>query len=251
MYQVIVHFSYQNFQQDPVTLISQVLNQWLYNGQVIGREMPITFHQTEFQARVCTPEQESLLPVNNSEEVNEALLQAVENSVNFTGFEIVGRDYQGEETSHNKQPKFQMLYTTHLDTCSPLYDGDQFAPIPLYRLKDQALSEALLEWQQNWQACDLLQMKGSVLEENALKQIADNRSELALLGLDLCKQVEEKTQIPTFYYLYRLGTDKEEEHNRKCPFCNGEWKLATPLHDIFHFKCDHCRLISNLSWEFL
>lgn len=183
--------------------------------------------------------------------MNEALLQAVENGVNFTGFEIVGRDYQGEETSHNKQPKFQILYTTHLDTCSPLYDGEQFAPIPLYRLKDQALSEVLLEWQQNWQACDLLQMKGSVLEESALMQISDNRSELAISGLDLCKQVEEKTQIPTFYYLYRLGTDELEEHNRKCPSCNGEWKLASPLHDIFHFKCDHCRLISNLSWELL
>lgn len=251
MYQVIVHFSYQNFEQDPVTLIGQILNQWLYNGQVIGREMPITFHQNGFQASVCTPEQESLLPDNNSEEVNEALLQAVENGVNFTGFEIVGRDYQGEETSRNKQLKFQILYTTHLDTCSPLYDGEQFAPIPLYRLKDQALSEVLLEWQQNWQACDLLQMKGSVLEESALMQISDNQSELATLGLDLCKQVEEKTQIPTFYYLYRLGLDEMEEHNRKCPSCNREWKLRSPLHGIFHFKCDHCRLISNLSWELL
>lgn len=49
MYQVIVHFSYQNFEQDPVTLIGQILNQWLYNGQVIGREMPITFHQMDFK----------------------------------------------------------------------------------------------------------------------------------------------------------------------------------------------------------
>lgn len=251
MYQIIAHFSYQHVEQDPVTVISQVLNQWLYNGQVIGREMPITFHQNEFRVRVCTPEQDSLLARNNSDEVNQALLQAVEYGINFTGFEIMGRDYQGEETSNNKQPKFQILYTTYLDTCSPLYDGEQFAPIPLYRLKDQELSEALLNWQQNWQACDLLQMKGVILEENALRQISDNKSELAIEGLALCKQLEEKTQIPTFYYLYRLGADEVEERDRKCPACNRDWRLSSPLHDIFYFKCERCRLISNLSWELL
>lgn len=256
MYQVIVHFSYRDFEQDPVTLISQVLNQWLYNGQVIGREMPITFHQieanqTEFQARVCTPEQESLLPKNNSDEVNEALAQAAEFGVNFAGFEIDGRDYQAEETSDNPNSTFQILYTTHLDTCSPLYDGESFAPIPLYRLKNQLLSEELLNWQQNWQACDQLQMQGSVLESEALSQICDEKSDLAQMGIALCRQVEEQTAIPTFYYLYRLGSNKTEEHNRKCPSCNNDWKLAVPLHDIFHFKCDKCRLISNLSWELL
>lgn len=250
MYLAIVHFSYHNFEQDPVTAISQVLNQWLYNGQVIGREMPITFHQNEFQARVCVPTQESLLPQYNSDEVNEALQQAVEIGVNFASFELVGRDYQGEESSHNRSPAFQILYTTHLDTCSPLYDGEQFAPIPLYSLQDQSLSEAILEWQQNWQACDLLQMNGNVLECHALAQISNETSVLATIGRDLCQQIEQRTHIPTFYYLYRLGRD-EGEYQRKCPCCGGEWKLTEPLHDIFHFRCDPCRLISNLSWELL
>ncbi|MDD0824914.1 Zn-ribbon-containing protein [Mannheimia sp. AT1] len=251
MYQVIAHFSYQNFEQDPVTLISQVLNQWLYNGQVIGREMPITFHQTEFQVRVCTSEQESLLACYNSEEVNEALQQAAEAGVQFKAFEIVGQDYQAEETSKILQPVFQILYTTHLDTCSPLFDGESFAPIPLYRLKNQSLSESLLNWQQNWQACDQLQMKGQILEFEALNQISNENSPLSKMGLELCKQIEKKTKIPTFYYLYRLGSDFNEEYNRKCPSCNGDWKLPVPLHNIFHFKCERCRLISNLSWELL
>ncbi|QIM66606.1 hypothetical protein A4G16_04085 [Mannheimia granulomatis] len=251
MYQAIVHFSFKNFEQDPITLISQILNQWLYNGQVIGREMPITFHQHSFQVRVCIPEQESLMPIYNSKEVNEALKQAEGVGIEFEGFEIVGRDYQADETSDNLNPAFQILYTTHLDTCSPLYDGAKFAPIPLYRLEDQVLSEALLNWQQTWQACDQLQMNGGVLESQALKQICDEKSELTQVGLNLCKQIEEKTAIPTFYYLYRLGSDEYEEHHRKCPSCKGDWKLAQPLHDIFHFKCDRCKLISNLSWEIL
>lgn len=250
MYQAIAHFSYRNFEQDPVTAISQILNQWLYNGQVIGREMPITFHQNEFQARVCVPEQESLLPQYNSDEVKEALSQAGEIGVNFAGFELVGRDYQGEETANNRSPQFQILYTTYLDTCSPLYDGEQFAPIPLYYLKDQQLSEHILKWQQNWQSCDLLQMNGDVLESHALTQISEEKSELAGIGRELCREIEQNTNIPTFYYLYRLGSN-ESEYQRKCPSCGGEWKLAEPLHDIFHFKCEPCRLISNLSWELI
>lgn len=251
MYQGIVHFSYQNFDRDPVTIINQILNQWLYNGQVIGREMPITFHHTEFQVRVCTPEQDSLLACYNSKEVDESLMQATEAGVQFEAFEIVGQDYQADETSKNLLPTFQILYTTHLDTCSPLYDGESFAPIPLYRLKDQVLSEALLSWQQNWQACDQLQMKGEILEFEALNQISNESSALSKIGLALCRQIEEKTKIPTFYYLYRLGADLNKEHNRKCPSCNGNWKLSMALHNIFHFKCEQCRLISNFSWELL
>lgn len=81
-------------------------------------------------------------------------------------------------------------------------------------------------------------------------QISDETSVLATIGRDLCQQIEQRTHIPTFYYLYRLGRD-EGEYQRKCPCCGGEWKLTEPLHDIFHFRCDPCRLISNLSWELL
>lgn len=249
MYQIIAHFNYQNFEQDPVTLINQVVNQWLYNGQVIGREMAVTYHQNAFQVRLSVPEQTSLLPENNSIEVNEALAQAAEYGVIFEYFELIGRDYQAEETSDNSAPHFQLLYTTHLDTCSPLYDGDHFRPIPLYRLKNQALSEQLLHWQEDWQACDKLQMNGTTLEQHALVQISEAESELAQQGRALCHQLEQQSGIPTYYYLYRLGQDLAAEQQRTCPICHGNWRLAEPLHDIFHFQCEKCRLISNWSWE--
>ncbi|MDH2998480.1 hypothetical protein A1D22_10755 [Pasteurellaceae bacterium LFhippo2] len=253
MYQAIAHFSYQNFEQDPVTLISQVLNQWRFNGQVIGREMGVTHHQldthSEFQVRVATPEQESLLPKFNNEWVNEALLQAQEAGVEFEYFELVGRDYNAEETSANPA-EFHILYTTHLDSCSPLYSGTDFCPVPLYRLGDNPeLTEQLIKWQEDWQACDQLQMNGGTLEQQSLVQISDIESELTQKGRELCKTVEDLTQIPTYYYLYRLGKDEEVEHNRKCPSCQQEWKLGEMLFGIFQFKCDHCRLVSNLSWE--
>lgn len=252
MYQAIAYFSYTHFEQDPVTLISQVLNQWRLNGQVIGREMAVTHHQTEdsvmFQVNVAVPEQDSLLPKWNNQWVNEALLQAEEAGICFEYFELVGRDYNAEQTSVKSAP-FYILYTTHLDTCSPIYNGEDFNPVPLYKVsKNPELTEKIIHWQENWQACDQLQMNGTVLEQFALSQISDLESEMSEQGREIATQLERESQIPTYYYLYRLGKDSELEHNRKCPRCNGEWELAIPI-GICQFKCDRCRLVSNLSWE--
>ncbi|QLB21426.1 hypothetical protein A6B43_07790 [Vespertiliibacter pulmonis] len=252
MYQAIAYFSYQNFEQDPVTLIDQIVNQWRINGQVIGREIGVTHHQTQthssFQVRVAIPEQDSLLPNWNSENVSEALVQAEEANVYFEYFEVVGRDYNAEQTSE-MPATFYILYTTHLDTCSPIYNGVTFCPVPLYRaVQHSGLNEKIIQWQEDWQACDQLQMNGNILEQQALSQISEVESELSQQGRKIAQAIEIESQIPTYYYLYRLGKDSEIEHNRKCPSCNQGWKLAEPF-AIFQFKCDQCRLVSNLSWE--
>ncbi|MCK3657035.1 hypothetical protein A4G19_15340 [Pasteurellaceae bacterium Macca] len=255
MYQAVVHFSYQHFEQDPVSLISQILEQWRYNGQVIGREMGITHHQRDtrstFQARVALPEQESLQPKWHSDEVNEAIEQAKEAGVVLEYVELIGRDYNAEETSTETAPFF-VLYTTHLESCSPLYNGVDFRPVPLYRLKqDMPLNEALIKWQENWQACDQLQMNGTTLEVECVAEISNPDTPLSQQGRALAKQVERLNHTPTFYYLYRLGADEQAEAQRRCPSCGGEWKLPEPRHGIFHFQCQPCRLISNWSWELL
>lgn len=256
MYQAIAHFSYQNFEQDPINLINQVIEQWRFNGQILGREFGVTHHklgeQFEFQARLSLPEQDSLLGEHNNEFVDQALDEAKAAGVVLEFFEIVGRDYNENDTAPKEQPSFQLLYTTYVDSSSPLYDGDTLQPIPLYRLDKQSdVSEYLVKWQECWQACDQLQMSGGALEQEALAQISDVDSNLSQQGRALCAEVERVSKVPTFYYLYRLGSDETLEHNRKCPSCGGDWKLDKPLHEIFHFKCDKCRLISNLSWELL
>lgn len=254
MYKAIAHFSYQNFEQDPVNLINQMIEQWRYNGQIIGREIGVTYHQlgetAEFQAHLNLPEQESLLPKNNNDWVNQALENAQQAGIFFEFFEIIGRDYNENDTSQNAKPAFQLLYTTHLENASPLYNGEDFCAIPLYKLGDHPeLTEALIKWQENWQACDQLQMNGSVLEAEALAEISNADSPLSQHGRTLAAEVEKISATPTFYYLYRLGKDPAVERHRPCPVCGGTWKLPQPLHGIFHFKCDRCRLISNLSWE--
>lgn len=254
MYKAIAHFSYLNFEQDPVNLINQILEQWRYNGQILGRELGVTHHQqserAEFQAHLSLPEQTSLLPENNNDWVKQALDYAEQAGVLFEFFEIIGRDYNENDTSTASRPTFQLLYTTHLESATPLYNGDNFSSIPLYKLGDQPeLTEAIIKWQENWQACDQLQMNGGALEAEALAQISECDSWLSQQGRVLAAEVEQCSGIPTFYYLYRLGRDVIQEQQRKCPCCQGNWRLAEPLHHIFHFKCETCRLISNWSWE--
>ena len=76
MYLVEVFFSYDLTQakqptslptnQDAVGLINQIIEQWRYNGQIIGREFPIFYDEIDktrgFHLRVICPEQQSLLP---------------------------------------------------------------------------------------------------------------------------------------------------------------------------------------------
>ena len=257
MYQAIANFSYQHFEQDPVTLISRIIEQWRNNGQIIGREFGVTLHKDHFQARLSLPEQESLLPKWNSEWVDLVQQEAEEYGVCFESFEIIGQDYQADETASVANQNMLILYTTHLDSCSPIKTFDEktqsLKPVPLYRILKESpeLSEALVKWQEDWQACDQLQMNGHVLEAQALAEISHVDSVLTQTGRRLAKAIEEVNQTPVYYYLYRLGKDTKVEHERKCPSCGSTWKLVEPIAEILHFKCDSCRLVSNLSWEIL
>ena len=98
---------------------------------------------------------------------------------------------------------------------------------------------------------DELQMNGSAVSSAALKELGEISSKFFHRGTNLCKRIQYITKVPTYYYLYRVaGKSLQEEQNRPCPSCGGEWKLKAPLFEIFDFKCDQCQLVSNLSWDF-
>ncbi|PRL40465.1 hypothetical protein BVZ65_01027 [Haemophilus influenzae] len=83
--------------------------------------------------------------------MNRALQEAEKCGVIFDGFQLVGDDFNSDQTAENTSPAWQVLYTTHLQSCSPIHSGENFAPIPLYKqLKNQPhLSQDLIKWQEN------------------------------------------------------------------------------------------------------
>ncbi|MBL1378314.1 Zn-ribbon-containing protein [Zobellella iuensis] len=233
--------------------IRQLLDALRYNGQILGREFPTSIHQGWLSSRVVCPEEDSLHPRHYSRQVEQAISRLHQVGLTTPRVQVKGQDLNSDTTDHCGARSWQLLYTSYLHTCSPLRCGEHFAPIPLYRIAPVANGDfkQVLKWQEDWEACDQLQMNGSILEHAAVGEIGEPDSRLARRGRDLAKRIEYLTQVPTFYYLYRVGGDSlAAEQERPCPGCGGDWKLAEPVHDIFDFVCDPCRLVSNLSWDF-
>lgn len=224
-----------------------------YNGQVIGRELPVVMKGTNFVARVVCPEEDSLHPDNHSPQVKLAFKQLSEFGLLQPKVKIVGQDMNSDPSDESEKVSWQILYTSHLHTCSPIRHGETFQPIPLYRLPAVANGDQkqFIKWQEDWSACDQLQMNGSVVEHPSLHEISSSKSHLFKRGWDLCRRMAVVSGIPTYLYIYRVaGESKEKEQARKCPVCDGDWALEEPIHEVFDFKCDKCRLVSNLSWDF-
>lgn len=237
--------------------IVNYLDMLRYQGQILGREFPTSMQDGCFVSRVVCPERDSLHPDNQSEQVALA-----EQGLHQAGLlapkpQLLGMDLLSDSTDpcgeQGERPSWMLLYTSFVHTCSPLRCGDHFAPIPLYRLPAIANGDhkQIIKWQEDWEACDQLQMNGSIAEHAVLHEIGEVGSRLQRRGSDLARRLEGLCGIPTYYYLYRVGgLSKAAELARPCPGCGNDWALAAPLHEIFDFKCDPCRLISNLSWDF-
>lgn len=250
---------FECFDNTTVSAVDKAINGLMealrYNGQILGREFPIAMGEGVFSVRVVCPEENSLHPDNHSDYVNYTIGLLSEASLLAPKVRILGRDINSEQAAEEKSPEWQVLYTTYVHTCSPLRSGETLLPIPLYRNPPTLNGDhkSVIKWQTEWQACDELQMAGGCKAEHAaLKEITTVDSDLFRRGWDLRGRIEYITKIPTYYYQYRVGgVSLQSEKERKCPKCGGEWLLDEPLHDIFYFKCDNCRIVSNISWDHL
>ncbi|GGB38847.1 Zn-ribbon-containing protein [Oceanisphaera marina] len=250
-----LHFDcYQDAQMAEVEpAIRQFIDALRYNGQIIGREFPTSIHQGWLNCRVVCPEQDSLHPRYYNRQVELAITRLHQAGLTSPKTTVKGQDLNSDTTDDCPSRPWQLLYTTYLHSCSPLRCGEHFSPIPLYKIPPVANGDCkqVLKWQEDWEACDQLQMNGSILEHGAVVEISTHDSRLSRRGRDLGKRIEYLTHIPTFYYLYRVGGESlDAELNRPCPGCGEPWRLPEPIHEIFDFMCEPCRLVSNLSWDF-
>ncbi len=234
--------------------INHLLEAWRANGQVLGREFAVSFHEGEFRARLMLPAPDSLANRHNSPWAKAALKALTDAKLLPPREKLQGQDINANE-SFEGESSWQLLYTSSVHMCSPVRSGDNLLPIPLYRLPASFNGDhkQLIRWQTEWQACDELQMaSGTKAEFAALEEISTTESDLFRRGWDLRGRLEYLTKIPTYYYLYRVGgTSLASERERPCPRCGShEWRLDEPLLDMFHFRCEPCRIVSNLSWDY-
>ncbi|MGF1739556.1 Zn-ribbon-containing protein [Vibrio profundum] len=252
----VVEIQFECFDNTTISAVDKAINGLMdalrYNGQVLGREFPIVMGEGIFTLRLVCPEQDSLHPQHHSDFVKVCIERLADAKLLAPKVRLIGRDINSEEAAED-DPSWQVLYTTYVHTCSPLRSGDSLLPIPLYRNPATLNGDhkAVIKWQTEWQACDEIQMAGGCRAEHAvLHEICDTDSVLYKRGMGLRGRIEHITKVPTYYYLYRVGgTSLQDEQARLCPSCSGEWLQPEPVLDIFHFKCDKCRLVSNMSWD--
>ena len=223
------------------------------SGQVIGREIPVNQEGAIFTAHVMCPEEDALSPLYDSPIVQFAKKQLNESGILQPKVQLIGRDLLSDQSDRCQTFSGFILFTNYISTCSPIRCYDHFEPVPLYKLPAIANGDQkqIIKWQEDYVACDQLQMNGALnIQHAAIHELSSIQSDLFRRGTDLCKRLQYLTKVPVYYYLYRIGGEsKKGEEERCCPKCQGEWKQPEPLHGIFDFICETCRIVSNLSWD--
>ncbi len=218
------------------------------NGQIIGSEYPMIEQDNKIIAFVNIAEENSLEEKYHNKYVKEEFDKLGDR----LAIHILGKKPNSFDTCQckdNQQRQFLLLYSTFL---SPISCGTCELPVPLYKLPkiDDCFDDYfdILSWQRNYNAYDRLQIS-CITEDFCLQQLGDINSEISTIGLEICQNMAKSCGIPVYYYLYKYyGESLASEQHRKCPSCNGDWKLETPYRN-FDFKCDNCYLLSNIAFD--
>ena len=122
--------------------------------------------------------------------------------------------------------------------------------MPLYRLPHVRDHEHLdlLNWADDYRACDTLQMHCTVGERFGEGQLYRHDGALGRLGRGLAARLAAAIGRPVYYFLHKArGRSRDAELARACPSCEGEWRVDRRLHGLFDFRCDRCRLLSAVA----
>lgn len=232
--------------------IRRYLEALIFNGQVLGREFPTAWQQDSFLSRVVLPAEQALHTAHHSGRARAALKLLATAGLAYPQLTVQGMDLMSQHTDPCQQPASLIVYSRFQDSCSAVRCAEHFAPVPLYQLHTAAADhEALIRWQLQYQALDEIQMQHTrVLKKTAERSLQQLHSELNRQGRQLARQLEQANKLPVYYALYSGSSDHcAGEANKTCPSCGQAWRLSEPLLEIFDFKCERCRLLSNIAWE--
>ncbi len=222
------------------------------NGQVLSKQEQIGERRDTYQIFVTVPEIKSLNQSHDHKWVHEARLALKKAGLRQPVVRIVGSWPEARELCQCTKSEWLILMTHFLARESSLKCGGCFDQIPLYRIPLTSNDDYhdIIRWQGDYQSCDSLQMGCATGERFGTREMSLYDSSLSKRGRAICQQIESATATPAYYYLDREnGKKSETEKLRRCPSCNNEWLLSDPLHRIFDFRCDPCRLLSNIGWN--
>lgn len=228
----------------------RLLGAWAQGGQLMGESWPEFEKEGAFRVIALLPDRDALDPRHDSQYAQKARQVWQEKMGCEPVATILGRDYASCPPCDCSSRSALILFTHMNDVGSPLRCGGCFAPVPLFRIPhtDDCGYYQLLCWADDYRSCDSLQMNCTVGERFAERQLFAVDSALSREGCRLREKIESLTSVPTYYFLLKMrGVDLARERARTCPRCGGEWLLDRRWHDHFDFRCDPCRLVSNVA----
>jgi predicted nucleic acid-binding Zn ribbon protein len=245
-----ININKTEYENECLDLLSLLLGSLRKNGQVLGKEYPISKNDNVLTAYISIPAENSL-----SHKFNNRYVTDVQDKLSCLGSvssRTVGKDPESGDPCHCSKRKSLILFTNYLSIESPISCGTCFGSVPLYELPKISGDEyhEIICWESDYQSCDHLQMNCAVGERFALNQLSKVDSALNKIGIDICHALAKKCDIPVYYYLLKWsGKSQKVEERRLCPTCGGKWLLREPYQDLFDFKCDKCHLLSNIAFN--
>lgn len=245
--QISFHHDPNSQPDQALDAIDRLLSALRMNGQVLGREFPLTADPDGYHGVLMLPTADSLGRGYAGQWVVRAYEQLSQAGLLEPIVRILGESPDALPACSCPARTWLILYTTYVSLESCLHCGTCFRPVPLYSVPptDHGEYHDVMVWQSDYQACDQLQMNCRTGERFALRQMSRPDSSLTRQGRAICQKIEASTGLPVFYYLHRYhGRSLRVELERPCPSCGGPWRLESSLHDLFDFRCTACRLLS-------
>jgi len=227
-----------------------LLGAWEKNGQIVSDQWPIATTSDGLIAQVLIPAVNALNDRFANRYVREALRRYHKLTSMRPQIQVLGpHPESAPPCSCSNRPGY-ILFTNYLSVEAPVRCSKCFRPVPLYLLPPTHDEEYLdiLSWMADYKACDTLQMHCTVGERFGEQQMFSPNSALSKQGLKLCKALQAKVKRKVYYYLHKSrGRSLSDERKRRCPVCHRQWILDTTWHNLFQFRCEHCKLVSNIA----
>jgi predicted nucleic acid-binding Zn ribbon protein len=218
-------------------------------NQVVNEERQFESIPDGLSVNLFCPEKDSFKIENSTKYAKEQRAKLESELQCRFEFKYLGIDPEYGEYSIPQSSNFLILKTGEF---SPLIDGDTFETIPKYKIPfthDGDNYYDINTWEKNYVRVSGLWFSGEVDESRMQDQLQEHDSDLNKQGIECSKKIEAITKLPTYYFLfnYRELSEKDDQL-RKCPGCGGDWLIEGKTSDDFYgFKCDPCRLVSEIS----
>lgn len=235
-----------------VNAVHSLLAAYDRRGQTARANAPLARVSQGYRIVVRIPERDALAPKHGDKWVRKALREIREAGLSLQKVTIIGMEPETRPACACRRRPFLILFTTFLHDEPAVRCGACFGPVSLYRLPatDVAVGsfQNLLFWVDAYQSLDELFIGSRAGERLAHAQLSRHDSELSKDGREVAAALEKKTHRPVYCFLSKyFGKSEATEQRRACPSCGGRWLLDEPLHRMFEFKCDKCRLLGNIA----